>query len=124
MLRLVALYVPVLFPSWRFFQEVGAGVRLEVSQADDDWVALAPLAKQILPLRALFSLFHNRQWNEWLFAITCAERFLVDRSQQAENELKAQLLRALEPSQAKSYRIVLVDDEGCETVHQGSLGEH
>lgn len=121
MLRLVVLYVPVLFPSWRFFQEVGAGVRLEVSEDDSNWIAFAPLPKQFSPMHALFSLFYNPRWNEQLFAITCAERFLACKSLSAENELKKQICRVLKSPQANTFRVVLVDDEGSETVHQGAL---
>ena len=115
MWRLLELYLPVIFPSWRFFAEIGAGPRVEYRLNGGPWVsATTPPACETLAAAAL-RLFWNRDGNERLFLVTCAERILTKSSPKAEDELARRLAWQAGGVGRLIFRIRLVDADGCET---------
>lgn len=76
----VRLFLPALFPSWRFFDAIGPSPRLEIarlraaSDEPDHWAEARPLRRRLGLADCLGSFFWNPRWNETLFLVTCAEQ--------------------------------------------------
>lgn len=84
MLRAIALLLPALIPSWRFFAWIAPSPRIEfaVAAAGDaagsveEWRAFRPRPQRQAWPRVIGRLVWNPQGNATLFLIACAERFL------------------------------------------------
>ena len=93
MMRALQLFLPVLFPSWRFFPEVGPSPRIEyalLSGPDDaapTWMAFAPPPAALSFAQSLKSLFWNPARNASLFLVTCSEQFIGNDAQPALEHL-------------------------------------
>lgn len=81
MLRLIRLFLPVVFPSWRFFAVIEPSPRIEFCVLGSDpaevvlpWRELCPRPPQVGVGQTLARLVFNAQVNERLFLVTCAER--------------------------------------------------
>jgi hypothetical protein len=121
MIRALALLLPALIPSWRFFRRVGASPRIEFAvlasphETPLRWREFYPLPGR-LPLFALIArLFWNPRWNEHLYLVTCSERFLHARVEGRASEIlrriEVQLRRAVGPTDPPRYfqmRLMLV----------------
>ena len=87
MIRALTLLLPVLVPSWRFFAMVGPSPRIEVAvlasetATPQDWQEFRPRSATIPFPAMLQRLVWNPGWNEQLFLMSCAERFLGDEWQ-------------------------------------------
>jgi hypothetical protein len=97
--RVLRLVLPVLVPSWRFFDSIGPSPRLEYqwrapeapedpAQAWTPWV-LTPARVGVGTMFA--RLFFNAARNETLYLLACCERLLDDGSRHAEQEIAARL---------------------------------
>ena len=91
MFGLFKLIVPVLVPSWRFFDVIGPSPRIEYQIADGPWVPLRPKPARIALQRHVLRLFHNPHGNRSLFLTACAERVL----EQPTDHGAKQILRAI-----------------------------
>ncbi len=76
------LFLPVLIPSWRFFDAVHPSPRIEFAlfQADQDvpvhWEEFRPGPVRLSVTDMIRSLFWNPRRNESLFLVSCAERIM------------------------------------------------
>ena len=76
------LVLPVLVPSWRFFDWIAPSPRIELLWLDhkgmhtSDWQKLNEKPRQLSLVTMVKRLFWNPVWNENLFMISCAERVL------------------------------------------------
>ncbi len=79
MLGLIRLFLPILFPSWRFFQEIGPSPRIEYRLADEpDWQPLDPIPDRLGAVAILRRLFHAPDWNAHLYLVSTAIRHAVE----------------------------------------------
>lgn len=97
-LRALQLLMPVLLPSWRFFDRIGPAPRIDYcvhcSQASLSsslsppiWHAL-PLTLQHVSVRmTLMQLFFNPSRNDLLYLLSCCERVLEDGRNHAQREI-------------------------------------
>lgn len=76
MWRLLALVLPGLVPSWRFFGQVGASPRVDIWR-DGAWVPALDWPDQVRLGARLRRLAWNPAWNRHLFTVTLAERILT-----------------------------------------------
>lgn len=80
MLRALKLFIPVIIPSWRFFDEIAPSPRIEISLLDHqneepkDWQEFRPQPLHMTPTTMIAHLFWNRARNERLYLTSCAER--------------------------------------------------
>lgn len=94
------LFLPIIFPSWRFFSSIGPSPRIEVGFVADknsepqEWLRFRPLPKRINFTLGLQRLFHNPQWNERLYINTCAEHLFEEFSEFREREIGQRLVAA------------------------------
>ena len=97
--RVLRLVLPVLVPSWRFFDSIGPSPRLEYqwrapdapedpAQAWTPWV-LTPARVGVGTMFA--RLLFNAARNEALYLLACCERLVDDASHHAEQEIAARL---------------------------------
>ncbi len=99
MMNALQLLMPVLFPSWRFFPEVGPSPRIEymlLSRADDKqsaWAQFCPHPESLSFFQSAKGLLWNPERNRALFLVTCSEQFLANDSKPALEHLVA-LVRA------------------------------
>lgn len=92
MVRLIRLFLPVLFPSWRFFADVGASPRIEVF-AGGRWTPAMKPSQTLSRLDLAMGFLWNPARNEALYLTALAERVIVERSGPAPELLTARLAR-------------------------------
>ncbi|PUA26518.1 MAG: hypothetical protein B0W54_22470 [Cellvibrio sp. 79] len=99
---MVKQFLPILFPSWRFFSGIGPSPRVELGfvvgrdESPDYWVAFRPLPQRLTTVQHIVRLFHNPHWNELLFINTCAERLFEAMDEFYMDEIAHRLLAAIQ----------------------------
>ena len=73
MARLIALLLPALIPSWRFFQTIEPSPRIEYRTDGGAWRLANPVPRRVGPWRMLTRLFWNPARNDALYMTSCAE---------------------------------------------------
>jgi hypothetical protein len=115
MLRPLALLLPALIPSWRFFDIIAPSPRIEYAvlpsrDATAEWREFRPRPQRVSLPAMLGRLFWNSRWNETLFLVSCAERLVDEPTAHSEDEIfrriAADLADAPEPWLA--FRLVFV----------------
>lgn len=108
---------PVLFPSWRFFDRVGTGLRLEYAWiphplADHvgTWREYAARPARYPWARAFFTLFINAAGNERLYVYGRAEKVLTEESARAVSDIQERLAEAHPPPPRRPYLIFRLTD--------------
>lgn len=99
---MIKQFLPILFPSWRFFSGIGPSPRVELgfviesNEVPDHWVPFRPIPPHLTFAQHLGRLFHNPHWNELLFINTCAERLFEAVDEFHMNEIARRLLAAIQ----------------------------
>lgn len=103
MLTLLRLCLPVLCPSWRFFETVEASPRVEWilldlnTQPIQDWQAYGPTPPQLSPAQMFGRLFWNASRNADLFMVSCAERMIAEPDLRLHNEMLSRVWQKAKP---------------------------
>ena len=98
---MLKLFLPILFPSWRFFSSIGPSPRIEMgfmvdkNSVPQQWLPFRLLPKKINFILGLQQLFHNPLWNERLYINTCAEHLFESYSEFHEKEIGVRLVSAV-----------------------------
>ncbi len=94
---MLALLLPALIPSWRFFAMVAPSPRIELAllgsadEAPPSWREFRPRPAHV-PLHAILGrLLWNPRWNELLFLVTCTERVLESGSERRIREILSRI---------------------------------
>ncbi|MBX3016439.1 MAG: hypothetical protein KF767_01015 [Bdellovibrionaceae bacterium] len=89
---------PVLIPSWRFFDRIGTGIRLEYAWVPHPladhlgaWREYRPRPARVPGLRALGHIFLNAAGNERLYVYGRAEKVLTEESARAVNDIQERI---------------------------------
>lgn len=96
MLKTLSLVLPVLLPSWRFFQTVEPSPRVQWARAGaepNDWQTYRPPPQHLSLLTMLWRLFWNPRGNETLFVASCAERLHLTQSPHALAQIRSRVRR-------------------------------
>jgi len=118
-LRSLALLLPALAPSWRFFPSVTPSPRIEFrhppaaeTQAQG-WREFRPAPRHVAFGAMLKRMLWNPERNESLFLVTCAERLLDGEIAFARGEIAGRIARSL-PADAQDlqFRLILVSGHG------------
>jgi hypothetical protein len=125
MLRTLALLLPALIPSWRFFARVVCSPRVEfaVLGSKDEaphWQEFRPRPAQVPFHIMLGRLFWNPRWNESLFLVSCCERFLDREAPRCVAEILVRIRAELRRSRSRGsvaapyirMRVVLLSRDG------------
>ncbi|MDB5490621.1 MAG: hypothetical protein JWO78_470 [Micavibrio sp.] len=122
----LALLLPALIPSWRFFDAIAPSPRIEFAllNARRDgpviWQEFRPRQKNRLTMGDMVkNLFWNPLWNENLYLVTCAERLINNPADRCGQDIITRLRTSLsEPGgdlTGKPYlqfRLTFVSREG------------
>lgn len=82
MLNIFKLILPIIVPSWRFFDVIAPSPRIQYTLLDNEnvivseWSEFRPRPRHMSLLTMLKHMLWNAKWNESLFMISCAERIL------------------------------------------------
>lgn len=83
------LLIPIFIPSWRFFDQMGPVVIIEIENKDGQWQLFkTPETERF----NLLSIFINSKHNEYLFCVTLAERIVLEKNLKCVAILKKRLL--------------------------------
>jgi hypothetical protein len=75
MLQILSYILPVLLPSWRFFERVEASPRVEYRlEGQGGWQLFQPRPPRVTLAQMPTRLVWNPQGNDALFVTSCAER--------------------------------------------------
>ena len=108
MMRTLALILPVLIPSWRFFRAVDPSPRVQWKRGCGAWQELRPRPQRLGPGAMLRRLVWNPHWNDMLFVVSCAERL----EQGPDPVALREIARRVPAGPDVQFRIVLVHDDG------------
>ena len=93
MIRNLALLLPAIFPSWRFFDAVAPSPRIEFAllaraqDTPDHWQECYTKPATISLRGMMGRLFWNAPCNEALFLVSCAERLMENPTQHSHDEI-------------------------------------
>jgi|GEM_PF-2373112 len=71
---MLRLLLPILFPSWRFFNSIGPSPRLMLQFDAGPWAEYCPKPARLALAERLARLFYNPHGNRVLFVHSCAVR--------------------------------------------------
>ena len=109
------LLLPVIFPSWRFFKDVGPSPRVQYrlleKGAAQDWRDAWPRPDRVRPGEMARRLFWNAEWNAYLFSVTCAERLIEGHKEYFEDMLTRLVAArvAARPGSGLQIRVVMLE---------------
>jgi hypothetical protein len=92
MLRLI---LPLLFPSWRFFNSIGPSPRIMLRINQGDWQEFCPTPVNIGLWAHLCSVFYNPTGNKTLFVHSCAVRLFDELDSSAVENIELALAQAI-----------------------------
>lgn len=97
----LALLVPALIPSWRFFSGVGPSPRIELAryavpdEPAPNWTEFQPRPRHVTLRDMARRLIYNPGWNEQLFLVSCAERLMERPTVHSVEEIRARMAATL-----------------------------
>lgn len=94
---MLGLILPILFPSWNFFDRLGPRLEIEYS-FEKKWKVLSRPPNETKFWKTLLKLFINQEQNEYLFLISVAERYLASQNP-SDLALLAARLRRFQPAE-------------------------
>lgn len=103
MRTLIALLLPILMPSWRFFDRIEGRYIIEWRFLDanarvlSDWHPCHTPRPHISSRQMLRQLFWNPTGNEALFMLSCAERLAAVGEPRVVREIETRIWRAAQP---------------------------
>ena len=92
------LILPVLVPSWRFFQSIEPSPRVQwtLHAGNDDaaanWKEFRARPDNVTPFQMIRRLFWNPAWNESLYLVSCAERIQQYESAHSIDQIRQRIL--------------------------------
>ena len=127
MLKTLRLFLPARIPSWRFFDSIASSPRIEfilLKTAQDipyNWQEFRPRPATISMREMLTRIFWNPRWNETLFLVSCAERFMENPTDHSVQEIMSRIKTELERSDVMAsagsyfrFRLSLVSRQGAQ----------
>lgn len=118
MLRSLALFLPVVVPSWRFFDVIAPSPRIEfavLTACDDeasDWREFRPRPDVLSVFDLMKRIVWNPHWNENLFLMSCAERLMKGEEDFARQQIFQCLHADVIGSSFVQFRLVFYVREG------------
>lgn len=129
LLHALKLIVPVLIPSWNFFDVIVPSPRVEYvitknRSKSAQWHEYKPRPEKLSLRELVQRMFWNAQWNESLFLMSCAERLLDYPTKHSEEEIFKRLIVQLGLHVAESknkyiqFRLVFIRRENDKLVEE------
>lgn len=101
LLQALKLLLPAIIPSWNFFDIIAPSPRIQftlLSSANEsisDWHEFRPRPQRISFLNMLSRMFWNPKWNESLFMVSCAERIMLQDTQNQVHHSEIEILKRI-----------------------------
>lgn len=98
------LILPVLVPSWRFFDTIAPSPRIEFALCDDkenitdDWQAFWPRPEIVTPIKMVRRMIWNPCWNENLYVVACAEQLIKVQDAHTQKHSASQIAQRIRQS--------------------------
>lgn len=131
MYKTLKLILPALLPSWRFFDVIAPSPRIEFRvlktehDMPDGWREFRPRPIKLSFFEMLKRMFWNRQWNEDLFLVSCAEKIMAQPTAHSIQEIMQRIETQLRATQNEfvdgcylQFRLVFLYREGAEIKSQ------
>lgn len=118
-MELLRLYLPVLFPSWRFFGEIGASPRVEYLDRGR-WRDAMQRPERLSGWQMLVRLVWSPDWNEALYLAALAERLIAEPQPWISGEIGMRLQARHQLPELPAFRVAFVTPDGVETVYESS----
>ncbi|MEP0941457.1 MAG: hypothetical protein ABJH63_01105 [Rhizobiaceae bacterium] len=126
MLKILALLLPGLIPSWKFFKSIEPSPRVQwrlisaTNRNEDTWREFRPRPQQVSALETLRRLFWNPDWNESLYLVSLAERLTQKPTDHSHVEISQRIARRVSTDSIGfshiQFRLVFVRREKGELV--------
>lgn len=115
--RTIDLLLPALFPSWRFFKQVGPSPRVEYRVLKDgrgsDWRESHPIPEHIGLGRMVRRMVWNPVRNTQLYMVALAERLVSGLVEHSEAELNRLIAEKIgEDAGELQFRLMFMTPEG------------
>jgi hypothetical protein len=96
LLRPLALMLPALVPSWRFFDVIAPSPRIHFRLMNkdsviQDWQEFNPRPAHVSVFAMFARMPWNARWNEQLFVMSCAERILAGSNDQGKFDIAREI---------------------------------
>ncbi|MCE2929054.1 MAG: hypothetical protein LW817_05445 [Candidatus Caenarcaniphilales bacterium] len=116
MLQVFKLLAPIFIPAWQFFREIAPSPRIEYaldSEQFKTWHEFNLRPQEINFWGFVRRIFYNREWNEMLFIMNCAEKLITSPNQYSSEEILKRLKTNLKLSDSEhlKFRLVFVSIE-------------
>lgn len=130
MFKTLSFILPVLIPSWRFFQTIEPSPRVEWAMVSDvtampvKWRAFRPPPLHATPVRMLWRLLWNPDRNEELYVVSCAERIQQEPTVHSIAEIGQRIRRDIAQMDSDvadpmfRFRLVFVHRHGARMVQE------
>jgi hypothetical protein len=92
---MLRLLLPILFPSWRFFNSIGPSPRLMLQFDAEPWQEYCPKPASLPVRERLARLFYNPRGNKLLFVQSCAVRLFDKQDASAVENIFLALAQAI-----------------------------
>lgn len=92
---MLRLLLPILFPSWRFFNSIGPSPRVMLQFDAEPWAEYCPKPLQLPVRERLARLLLNPQGNKLLFVHSCAVRLFDEPDPSAVENIFLALAQAI-----------------------------
>ncbi|MEW7007513.1 hypothetical protein [Lentilitoribacter sp. EG35] len=113
------LILPVLIPSWRFFDSIAPSPRIEFTVFDaagntcQDWQEFWPRPARVGIVRMLRRIFWNPCWNDSLYVVACAERLIKLQDEGTQKHSVEQIAKRIrnhlsDDKMGKSFKFRLI----------------
>ncbi len=115
--KTIDLLLPALFPSWRFFKEVGPSPRVEyrvvLKGQRTAWRESHPVPERVGLGSVIARMVWNPARNTQLYMVSLSERLVSGRVEHSASELNHLIAAKIEESQGDlQFRLMFMDDEG------------
>lgn len=118
MLQIFKLFLPVIIPSWRFFDVIAPSPRIELTfleRQDDlpqEWQEYRPRPETLAIPDLLRRVVWNADWNESLFLMRCAERLVDGEEEFCREEIFKSIKRDYPEKKFVKFRLIFHAREG------------
>lgn len=116
MLNTLKLLLPVIVPSWRFFDVIAPSPRIEFALLKDRgntstvWKEFQPRPHHVSLFQMIKRMPWNAKWNDTLFLMSCAERLIDYPTKHSENEIFDRILNGVTSTDYRfvQFRLVFI----------------
>lgn len=120
------LLLPVIIPSWNFFDVIVPSPRIQfalLNTKEDsavEWHEFRPRAEKLTLFEMLRRMLWNAKWNESLYLVSCAERLIDYPTRHSEEEIFKRLTAHGLAGEAQyiQFRLVFIRKENNELLEE------